>query len=68
MRWGEAAVIGVAMNGRGAVELVIASIGLKMGIINDTYFSILVAIAFITTLMPPVLLNELLKKVKLIES
>jgi Kef-type K+ transport system membrane component KefB len=61
-------VIGAAMNGRGAVELIIASIGLKMAIIDDTYFSILVVIAFLTTLMPPVSLSYLLKKVKLIEN
>ncbi len=68
MNKGEAMVIGAAMNGRGAVELVIASIGLQMAIINDTYFSILVVIAFLTTLMPPVSLSYLLKKVTLIES
>ena len=68
MKRGEAAVTGIAMNGRGAVELVIASIGLEMAIINDIHFSVLVVIAFITTLMPPVLLNELLKKVKLVEN
>jgi hypothetical protein len=34
------------MNGRGAVELIIASVGLEMGIIDDNLFSILVIIAF----------------------
>ena len=67
MNRGEAMVIGSAMNGRGAVELVIASIGLEMAIINDIYFSILVIIAFLTTLMPPVALNLLEKRVKLEE-
>jgi Kef-type K+ transport system membrane component KefB len=67
MHKGEAMVIGAAMNGRGAVELIIASIGLKMGIINDTIFSILIVIAFLTTLMPPVTLNLILKKVKLVK-
>ena len=68
MEKGEAMVIGAAMNGRGAVELIIASIGLKMAIIDDTYFSILVVIAFLTTLMPPASLSYLLNKVKLIEN
>lgn len=49
----EATLIGLAMNGRGAVELVVASIGLKFGLINDQIFSILVLIAFITTSLPP---------------
>jgi Kef-type K+ transport system membrane component KefB len=68
MTKGEAMVVGAAMNGRGAVELIIASIGLELAIINDTYFSILVVIAFITTLLPPVSLSIILKKVKLVES
>ena len=66
MNKGEAMVIGAAMNGRGAVELIIASIGLQMGIIDTTYFSILIVIAFLTTLMPPVSLHLLLKKVRLV--
>jgi Kef-type K+ transport system membrane component KefB len=68
MNKGEAMVIGAAMNGRGAVELIIASIGLELAIINDTYFSILVVIAFFTTMMAPVSLNLLCKKVTLVKS
>lgn len=64
MNWAEATVVGIAMNGRGAVELIIASVGLELGIINDTYFSILVVIAFVTTLLPPVALNFLLRHVQ----
>ena len=67
MNRGEALVIGAAMNGRGAVELIIASIGLQMGIIDNVYFSILIVIAFLTTLMPPVSLHLLLKKVHLVK-
>lgn len=59
----EAAVISFAMNGRGAVELIIASIGLQAGIINDSIFSVLVVIAFATTLFPPVSLHLLLDRV-----
>ena len=66
MNMGEALVIGSAMNGRGAVELIIASIGLQMAIIDNFYFSILIVIAFLTTLMPPVSLHLLLKRVKLV--
>lgn len=58
----ESAVVACAMNGRGAVELVIASIGLELGIINNVFFSILVVIAFLTTLFPPISLSLLLNK------
>ena len=58
----EAVVVGIAMNGRGAVELVIASIGLKLGIIDDVVFSMLVVVAFVTTMLPPLSLGYYLKK------
>ena len=51
------------IGGRGAVELIIASVGLKLGIIDDRLFSILVVIAFITTLLPPILLNYFINKI-----
>ena len=45
--------VGFLMNGRGMVELVIASIGFAVGIIDLTLFSIAVAIGFVTTVMAP---------------
>lgn len=59
----ESAIIGVGMNGRGAVELIIAVIGLELGLINEKIFSILVVMAFFTTLMTPIILNFLLKSI-----
>lgn len=59
----EATVVGLAMNGRGAVELVVASIGLQLGLINDEIFSILVLIAFVTTSLPPISLKLYLEKI-----
>ncbi len=58
----ESMVVACAMNGRGAVELIIASVGIELGIINDVFFSILVVIAFLTTLFPPISLSFLLRK------
>jgi Na+:H+ antiporter len=40
---------GVAMNGRGAMELVVAAIGLELGFIDETLFSILVLMGVLTT-------------------
>jgi Kef-type K+ transport system membrane component KefB len=57
----ESAIVAWAMNGRGAVELVIAAIGLSAGIIDDTLFSVLVVIAFLTTFIPPLSLSLLLR-------
>ena len=58
----EMALIAISMNGRGAVELIIASVGIELGIINDVYFSILVVMAFVTTLIPPVAMGGLLNR------
>ena len=43
------------VNNRGMIELVIAAIGLELGIIDITLFAIIVAIGFITTIMAPVM-------------
>lgn len=50
----EGLVIGFGMNGRGTVEIIIASIGLSSGIIDQGMFSILVFIAVFTTALVPV--------------
>ncbi|SHK32228.1 cation:proton antiporter domain-containing protein [Rhodothermus profundi] len=55
--WREGLVLGAGMNGRGAVEIIIAQIGLSLGIIDTTIFSILVFMAIFTTATVPVLLK-----------
>ena len=60
----DAGVIGFAMNGRGAVELILASIGLEFGIITPEIFSILVCMAFVTTFITPIGIKLLLPKQK----
>jgi len=55
--WREGLVVGFGMNGRGAVEIIIAGIGLDLGIIGPEMFSILVFMAIITTASVPVLLK-----------
>ena len=49
--WREAATIGVLMNARGLMELIILNIGLQAGVIGPTLFTIMVLMAVITTLM-----------------
>jgi Kef-type K+ transport system membrane component KefB/Trk K+ transport system NAD-binding subunit len=55
--WREGLVVGFGMNGRGAVEIIIAGIGLELGIIGPEIFSILVFMAIVTTASVPVLLK-----------
>jgi Kef-type K+ transport system membrane component KefB len=51
MSWRESAAVGILMNTRGLVELVILNIGLDLGILSPTLFSIMVMMALVTTLM-----------------
>ena len=55
--WREGLTVGAGMNGRGAVEIVIAGIGLQAGIITQEIFSILVFMAISTTATVPVFLK-----------
>ncbi|HEX9155087.1 MAG TPA: cation:proton antiporter, partial [Nitrospira sp.] len=57
MSWRESAAVGVLMNTRGLVELVILNIGLDLGILSPTLFSVMVLMAVVTTLMTTPLLN-----------
>jgi len=49
--WRESAAIGVLMNARGLMELIILNIGLQRGVITPTLFTIMVLMAIVTTLM-----------------
>jgi len=49
--WRESIAIGILMNARGLMELIILNIGLQHGIITPTLFTIMVLMAVITTLM-----------------
>jgi Kef-type K+ transport system membrane component KefB/nucleotide-binding universal stress UspA family protein len=55
-RW-EALSIGIGMNARGGVGLIIALVGLAAGILNPEIYSSLVIMAMVTTLMAPPLLK-----------
>jgi Kef-type K+ transport system membrane component KefB len=56
--------IGFLMNGRGMVELVIASIGFAAGVIDMTLFSIAVAIGLVTTILAPLTSRPLVSSAK----
>jgi Kef-type K+ transport system membrane component KefB len=57
MSWRESAAVGILMNTRGLVELVILNIGLDLGILSPALFSIMVLMALVTTLMTTPLLR-----------
>ncbi|WP_084212136.1 cation:proton antiporter [Pseudonocardia acaciae] len=49
--WPDALRIGVLMNARGVTEVVILSVGLRLGVITPPLFTIMVGMAIATTLM-----------------
>jgi Kef-type K+ transport system membrane component KefB len=51
MSWREAGVIGVLLNTRGLMEIVILNIGLDIHVISPGLFSMMVVMALVTTLM-----------------
>lgn len=55
----EALGIGVLMNARGLMELIIINIGLQRGIISEGLFAILVVMAVVTTLMASPIFDRL---------
>jgi nucleotide-binding universal stress UspA family protein len=61
---GESLSIAVAMNARGAMELVVATIGLSLGILNQEMYSIVVMVAVTTSFMAPLLLRLTMRLVR----
>jgi Kef-type K+ transport system membrane component KefB len=57
MSWRESAAVGVLMNTRGLVELIILNIGLDLGVLSPALFSIMVLMALVTTFMTSPLLS-----------
>jgi Kef-type K+ transport system membrane component KefB len=58
----DAMAIGVLMNARGLMELIIINIGLSAGVILPGLFSVLVLMAVLTTLMATPLFNRIVRK------
>ena len=54
---------GAGLNARGAMEIIIATIGLRLGILSQDMFSIIVVMAIATSLMAPFALRVVLKRV-----
>ncbi|HSH22623.1 MAG TPA: cation:proton antiporter [Acidimicrobiales bacterium] len=59
----EALSLGAGMNARGAMEIIVATIGLSRGILNPEMYSIILMVAIVTSLMAPPLLRWTLSHV-----
>ena len=56
MGWRESTAIGILMNTRGLIELVVLNIGLDIGVISPALFTMMVLMALVTTFMTTPLL------------
>ncbi|MFF0608076.1 cation:proton antiporter [Nocardia tengchongensis] len=54
----EAMAVGVGMNARGVVEVVIAMTGLRLGVLDTPAYTVLILVAIVTSVMAPPLLRR----------
>ncbi len=59
MSWRFAARLGVLMNTRGLMELVVLNVGLDIGVISPAFFTMMVIMAIVTTAMTGPLLDSI---------
>jgi Kef-type K+ transport system membrane component KefB len=62
IRTRDAAALGVLMNTRGLMELVVLNVGLDMGVLSPTLFTMLVIMALVTTFSTTPVLNLFMRK------
>ena len=60
-RW-EALAVGAGLNARGAMELVIAAVGMSIGVLSLAMYSAIVLMAVVTTLMAAPILRACLSR------
>jgi Kef-type K+ transport system membrane component KefB len=62
-RW-EAVALGAGMNARGVIEVIVAMVGLRLGVLNSAAFTIIVLIAVLTSLMAPPILRLAMARIR----
>lgn len=58
--WRDASALGVLMNTRGLMELIVLNVGLDMGVLSPTLFAMMVLMALVTTFATTPILGALL--------
>ena len=67
LRHWESLAVGIGMNARGAMELVVALIGLSLGLLTAEMYSTIVLVAVVTSFMTPLLLRLVMPMLPLTE-
>jgi Kef-type K+ transport system membrane component KefB/nucleotide-binding universal stress UspA family protein len=61
----ESLALGCAMNARGSTEVIVASVGLSVGVLSQNLFTVIVTMAVCTTMAMPPMLRWALKRLPL---
>lgn len=64
MKWRESLAVAVGMNARGGMEIIVALLGLSLGVLTGQMYAIIIMVAIVTLLMTPPLLSWLLAGVE----
>jgi Kef-type K+ transport system membrane component KefB/nucleotide-binding universal stress UspA family protein len=59
----ESVALALGMNARGSTEVIVATIGLSMGVLNKDLFTLIVVMAIVTTMATPPLLRWALSRI-----
>jgi Kef-type K+ transport system membrane component KefB/nucleotide-binding universal stress UspA family protein len=59
----EALSLGAGMNARGAMEIIVATIGLSLGVLTQEMYTIILMVAIVTSLMAPPILRWTLARI-----
>ncbi|MFE5245448.1 MULTISPECIES: cation:proton antiporter [unclassified Streptomyces] len=65
-KW-EALALGAGMNARGVIEIIVAMVGLRLGILDTATYTIIVLVAVVTSVMAPPLLRVAMRRVEYTE-
>lgn len=63
-RW-EGITLGAGLNARGAIEIILATIGLQLGILTVGMYTVVLGVAIVTTALAPPLLRRSLRRVEM---
>lgn len=65
LTWRQSLAVGCGMNARGSTEVIVATIGLSMGALSQDLFTMIVAMALVTTMAMPPMLRWALRRLPL---
>ena len=65
LTWRESLTLATGLNARGSTEVIVASIGLSIGALNEELYTMVVAMAVVTTMMMPPTLRWMMARLPL---